>query len=205
MSELATLYIVAAPSGAGKSSLLISLLEHLEGVRVSVSHTTRAPRPGEVDGEHYNFVSVDDFKAMVARDAFIEHAEVFDNFYGTSREWVESQLQQGTDVILEIDWQGARLVRELFPKAVGVFILPPSRQALQARLKGRGQDSDEIIARRMRDAVSESSHYGEFDYLIVNDDFDTARQELASIIVANRQKIGLQSTKLAPMIEELLA
>lgn len=201
----ATLYIVAAPSGAGKTSLVKALLERDDHVMVSVSHTTRAPREGEVDGVDYNFTGVDAFKQMVEAGRFLEHAQVFDNFYGTSREWVEQRLAEGTDVILEIDWQGARQVREAFAGAVGIFILPPSRQALEERLRGRGQDSDEIIARRMRDAISEISHYHEFDYLIVNDDFETALGELASVPLARRQRMAVQKSVHAAMIKDLLA
>ena len=172
---------------------------------VSVSHTTRAMRNGEEDGVHYNFVSIDEFKDMVVKDAFIEHAQVFDNFYGTSREWVEARLDEGVDVILEIDWQGAQLVRKAFPEAVGIFILPPSRQALDERLRGRGQDSDEIIARRMRDAVKEIEHFYEFDYLVVNDDFDTALDELLTIFAAGRLRREVKQPQIGDMIAELLA
>lgn len=181
-----TLFIVAAPSGAGKTSLVRALLHKLSGIRVSVSYTTRAPRPREQDGVDYHFVSPDDFRAMVADDAFLEHATVFDRSYGTGRLWVEEQLKAGTDVILEIDWQGARQVRSAFAGTVGVFILPPSRDELERRLRARGQDGDEVIARRMRDAVSEMSHYDEFDYLIVNNDFDEALAELAAVVMAQR-------------------
>ncbi|WP_126452386.1 guanylate kinase [Sulfuriflexus mobilis] len=201
----ATLYIIAAPSGAGKTSLVKALVGRDNRVMVSVSHTTRAPREGEVDGGDYNFTTPETFRQMVEAGQFLEHAQVFDNFYGTSREWVEQRLAEGTDVILEIDWQGARLVREAFAEAVGIFILPPSRQALEARLRGRGQDSKEIIARRMRDAISEISHYDEFDYLIVNDDFDTALGELASVILARRQRLEVQKSVHQAMITDLLA
>lgn len=201
----ATLYIVAAPSGAGKTSLVKALVERDSQIMVSVSNTTRAPREGEVDGKDYNFTGVDEFKQMVEAGLFLEHAQVFDNFYGTSREWVEQRLAEGIDVILEIDWQGARQVREAFDGAVGIFILPPSRQALEQRLRGRGQDSDEIIARRMQDAISEISHYDEFDYLIINDDFDTALDELACVILARRQRMEVQKSAHKAMIEDLLA
>ena len=201
----ATLYIVAAPSGAGKTSLVKALLERDSRIMVSVSHTTRASREGEVNGVDYNFTQIDDFMKMVEAGLFLEHAQVFDNFYGTSRQWVEQRLAEGTDVILEIDWQGARLVREAFSQAVGIFILPPSRQALEERLRGRGQDSDEIIARRMQDAISETSHYDEFDYLVVNDDFETALGELASVILARRQRIEPQKAIHEAMIKDLLA
>ena len=190
-----TLFIFSAPSGAGKTSLVKALLDCTSHIGVSVSHTTRAPRPGETDGKDYNFVSVETFRQLIEDNAFLEHAQVFDNFYGTSQQWVESELAEGRDVILEIDWQGAQQVRHLMPDAVSVFILPPSIEALQQRLSGRGQDSDETIARRMRDAQSEMSHYGEFDYLIVNDDFDNALQELRAVVVARRHRLAAQQVR----------
>jgi len=204
-SSVGTLYIISAPSGAGKTSLVHALLERDEQVMVSVSHTTRAMREGEEDGVHYNFVDVESFNSMVEKGVFLEHAQVFDNFYGTSREWVEARLAEGTDVILEIDWQGARLVRAAFGASTGIFILPPSRQALEERLKGRGQDSDEIIARRMQDAVSEIEHYDEFDFLVVNDDFEAALDDLAAIFVAGRLKREVKQPQIANMIADLLA
>ncbi len=200
-----SLFVIAAPSGAGKTSLVKALVETTAGVEVSVSHTTRAPRPGEENGMHYHFVDVARFQAMVAEDAFLEHAQVFDNFYGTARSSAVNRLREGVDVILEIDWQGARQVRERMPGAVGVFILPPSRQALEERLTGRGQDDASVIARRMRDAVSEMSHYGEFDYLVVNDDFEAALAELRSIFVAHRLRRDRQTRRHAAMLEQLLA
>lgn len=204
-SAVGTLYIISAPSGAGKTSMVHALLERDNKVMVSVSHTTRAMREGEVDGTHYNFITVEKFNEMVEKGVFLEHAQVFDNFYGTSREWVEARLAEGTDVILEIDWQGARLAREAFGDSTGIFILPPSRQALEERLKGRGQDSDEIIARRMKDAVSEIEHFEEFDYLLVNDDFEAALDELSAIFVAGRLKRELKQPEIANMIADLLA
>ncbi len=200
-----TLYILSAPSGAGKSSLVSALLEKTDAIKVSVSHTTRAARPGEEDGVNYNFVSVDDFKALIAQDAFLEHAEVFGNFYGTSRLWLEEQLSQGIDIILEIDWQGARQVRDLMPEAVGIFILPPSRAALQQRLDNRGQDSAEIIAGRMAEAVSEMSHFDEYDYVIINDKFDQALVELRSVIIAQRQKLANQQARHGKLLADLLS
>ena len=182
----ATLYIVAAPSGAGKTSLVKELVDQDEQIMVSVSNTTRDMRPGEVDGVHYNFTEIETFKGMVADGKFLEHAQVFDNFYGTSRDWVEAKLAEGVDVILEIDWQGGRQVKQAFPAAVGIFILPPSRSALEERLRGRGQDGEDIIARRMQDAKSEISHYDEFDFVVVNDDFDVALEDLRVIIHARR-------------------
>jgi guanylate kinase len=205
-SHPGTLYIISAPSGAGKSSLLRALLEGMpENVQLSVSHTTRAPRPGEVDGRDYHFTDVPGFQAMVDDAAFFEHAQVFDNYYGTSRQAVLDQLQAGNDVILEIDWQGARLIREQLPEAVSIFILPPSRAALQQRLQDRGQDDDSIIARRMRDAISEMSHYDEYDYLVINDDFDEARDELASILRSHRLRLRVQRQRQAALLAGLLA
>jgi guanylate kinase len=205
-SSNGTLYIISAPSGAGKSSLLKALLETAgEGLALSVSHTTRAPRPGEVDGREYHFTDVERFQARVAAGDFLEHAQVFDNFYGTSRSAVEAQLAAGQDVILEIDWQGARAVREQLPDTVGIFILPPSRAALAERLAARGQDDEAVIARRMRDAVSEMSHYDEYDYLIINDVFEQARDELAAIIRARRLRLPPQARRHAGLLADLLA
>ena len=178
----AKLFIVSAPSGAGKSSLLKALLERQPQASLSISHTTRAMRPGEVNGQHYHFVDVETFKQLVEEGVFLEHAQVFDNFYGTSADALQAQLDEGKRVIVEIDWQGARQVKARFPEAISVFILPPSVEALRERLVGRGQDSDEIIDRRMRDAESEMSHQDEFDLKVINDDFDTALAELEAII-----------------------
>lgn len=200
-----TLYILSAPSGAGKSSLVSALLDQTDAIKVSVSHTTRAPRPGEEDGVNYNFVSVDQFKALIADNAFLEHAEVFGNFYGTSRLWLEDQLSQGIDIILEIDWQGAQQVRELMPETAGIFILPPSREELQKRLDNRGQDSAEIIAGRMAEAISEMSHYNEYDYVIINDDFDQALAELKAVIIAQRQKLTCQQARHGKLLTDLLS
>jgi guanylate kinase len=180
------LFIVSAPSGAGKTSLLKQLIPSDQALALSVSHTTRAMRPGEENGVHYHFVGVDEFQAMVGEAAFLEHAQVFDNYYGTAEAGVRAQLNAGQDVVLEIDWQGARQVRQRFPEAVSVFVAPPSIEALRERLGGRGQDSEEIIERRMRDARNELSHYPEYDYLVINDDFDTALAELGAIVVAER-------------------
>jgi guanylate kinase len=200
-----TLYIISAPSGAGKTSLVKALLEAEDGIGVSVSHTTRAMRPGEEDGVHYHYVDVDTFRAMVSAEEFLEHAQVFDNFYGTAKTAVLAQLASGQDVILEIDWQGAQQVRRHFTDAVGIFILPPSKTALRERLTGRGQDDDSIIERRMRDAEAEMSHYAEFDFVVVNDDFDTALAELRAIVTSQRLSIGRQSLLLRPLLQELLA
>ena len=200
-----TLYVFAAPSGAGKTSLVKALVEESDGVEVSVSHTTRAPRPGELDGINYHFTDVAAFEAMVEEGAFLEHARVFDNFYGTARANIEERLAAGRDVILEIDWQGARQVRQQFPESIRVFILPPSRQALEDRLRSRGQDDDDVIDRRMRDAVNEMSHYGEFDFLVINDDFDIALEEIKAIIRVNRLRTPLQADRYGEMLNELLA
>lgn len=199
-----TLYIVAAPSGAGKSSLVNALISRLSFVYLSISHTTRAMRPGEEDGEHYHFTTPEDFLQRVGESEFLEHAQVFDNYYGTSQKYVQSQLDAGHDVILEIDWQGAQQVRKLMPQAKSIFILPPSRDALQERLEKRQQDSAEVIARRMKDAVSEMSHYAEFDYLIINDDFYKALDEMCTIFTANRVTIDQQQERFANVIEQLL-
>ena len=199
------LYIIAAPSGAGKTSLVKALHEHLPGIAVSVSHTTRAARPGEEDGVHYHFVDHAHFERMVSEGEFLEHARVFDNFYGTSKASVEVNLVAGHDVILEIDWQGAQQVRTAFPEALGIFILPPAREVLESRLRGRGQDDDQIIARRMRDAITEMQHYAEFDFLVINDVFEEALRELACIFRANRSRHARSSARHARLIKDLLA
>lgn len=203
-SATGTLYVFSAPSGAGKTSLVKALLEKTEAIGVSVSHTTRDPRPGEENGKDYNFVSQDEFKALIDQNAFLEHAQVFDNFYGTSQIWVESELAAGRDVILEIDWQGAEQIRQQMPDTVTVFILPPSREELHSRLTGRGQDSEETIERRMRDAVSEMSHYNEFDYIIINDDFEQALEQLRSVVLARRQRAAAQTQIHADLLKNLL-
>lgn len=199
-----TLYIFSAPSGAGKTSLVKALLERTNNIKVSVSHTTRASRNGEIDGKDYNFVSQDTFKDLINQNAFLEHAQVFDNFYGTSQAWVEQELKEGQDVILEIDWQGAKQIRQQMPETTSVFILPPSHDELLRRLTGRGTDSEEIIQKRMKDAEKEISHYGEFDYLIINDDFDTALQELQSVVLARRQLTPFQSEIHQDLLRNLL-
>lgn len=200
-----SLFIVAAPSGAGKTSLMNALVAKHEEIRLSVSHTTRAAREGEVDGKDYFFVSTEQFDQMREQNAFLESATVYDNSYGTSSAAVSEQLKQGFDVILEIDWQGAQQVRKNHPECTSIFILPPSKQTLEQRLRGRGQDGEEIIARRMRDAESEISHYVEFDYLVVNDDFELALAEIEAIIVAKRKSMAIQQQKQATLLTELLA
>ncbi len=176
------LLILSAASGTGKTSLAHALIESEPDVVFSVSHTTRAPRPGEVHGRHYYFVSPEEFEAMVARGDFLEHAQVFGNRYGTSRQTIEQRLAQGKSVILDIDWQGARAVKRQLPEAVSVFILPPSREALLERLTRRGQDGPEVIARRMSAAVDEMAHCREFDHLVVNDDFQAALADIRAIL-----------------------
>jgi len=198
---LGTLYIISAPSGAGKTSLVRELLASESGLRLSVSHTTRPMRPGEEQGVHYHFVDGEQFQAMIARGAFLEYARVFDNFYGTSKDAVIEQLQAGQDVILEIDWQGARQLHQLFPEAARIFILPPSREVLEQRLRARGQDSETIIARRMQEARTEISHYTEYDFLLVNDDFRQAVADLQAIIRAR----GLRRQRQEQALRELLA
>lgn len=176
------LFILSAASGTGKTSLANALVESMPDVEFSVSHTTRAPRPGEKYGVHYFFVSHPEFEAMIAAGQFLEHAKVFDNYYGTSRAQVEQRLKQGKRVILDIDWQGARSIKARMPEATSIFLLPPSRVALEERLTKRGQDSPEVIAKRMAKAMAEISHYGEFEHVVVNDDFDAALADLQAII-----------------------
>jgi len=202
-----TLYIVSAPSGAGKSSLINALLETnpTYDMKVSVSHTTRGMRPGEEHGVHYNFISVEEFTDLADKGSFLEHAEVFGNYYGTSRPWIEEQLNKGIDVFLDIDWQGARQIRKQMPAAKSLFILPPSKEELERRLNTRGQDSEAVIARRMQEARSEISHYNEYDYVIVNDDFDAALMDFKSIIRAERLKQDKQTAKYNSMLNALLA
>lgn len=198
------LFVVSAPSGAGKTSLLRALIPTDARLRLSVSHTTRGARPGEQDGTHYHFVDRARFEAMVAAGEFLEHARVFDNLYGTAERSVRDVLGANFDVVLEIDWQGARQVRARFPEAVSVFIVPPSVEALRQRLSGRGQDSAEIIDRRMRDARSELSHFGEYDYLVVNDDFDEALADLRAIVGAERLRLARQQARLGAALEAML-
>lgn len=198
------LYIVSAPSGAGKTSLVKQLVTDLEQISVSVSHTTRAMRDTECHGQDYFFISVADFKQMLAKQAFLENAQVFDNFYGTSRQAVETTLNKGIDVVLEIDWQGAQQVRKMLPESISIFILPPSITTLQQRLEGRGQDSKETIARRMNDAINEMRHYQEFDYIIVNNDFSKALIELKSIVISQRLLKSRQLKVLKSLLNNLL-
>lgn len=204
-NDLGTLYTISAPSGAGKTSLVNALVKQRPEIQVSVSHTTRTIRPGEVDGVNYHFVEKETFVSMLSDTAFLEHAEVFGNYYGTSQQWVEETLRQGTDVILEIDWQGAEQVGKLMPNAVAIFILPPSKQALEHRLTDRGQDSQEIIEKRMSEAQSEMSHYVEADYIVINDDFDEALSQLSAIFVALRNTITQQKVRHQTLLNDLLS
>lgn len=200
-----TLYVVSAPSGAGKTSLVKALIESTEGVKVSVSHTTRDMRPGEENGVNYHFATAEQFKEMLGRADFLEHAEVFGNYYGTSKPWVMEQLAAGEDVILEIDWQGAAQVRQQMEGTVGIFILPPSREALKERLTGRGQDSEDVINKRMAQAKEEMSHHVEYDYLVINDDFNVALDELKAILSTHRLKISPQLERQAGLLQDLLS
>ena len=198
------LYVVAAPSGGGKTSLISALLEMDDRIRLSVSHTTRPPRPGEADGVHYHFTDEPIFLSLIRENAFLEHARVFDNRYGTGREAVQQQLARGLDVILDIDWQGARQIRDSFPSCCTIFIIPPSLEVLRKRLVARGQDSEEVIRRRMHDAQAEISHWDEFDFLVINDDFDLALADLHSIIRSGKPKRDLEERKSLEILAELL-
>tara|TARA_B100000795_G_scaffold267711_1_gene253117 strand:- start:160 stop:768 length:609 start_codon:yes stop_codon:yes gene_type:complete len=198
-----TLFIISAPSGAGKTSLVGEILSRSDNIQASVSHTTRERRSGEEDGVNYHFVNQSEFLKMVDDDSFLEHAEVFGNHYGTSESWVRMTLELGIDVILEIDWQGAEQARKHFPSSQSIFILPPSKQALQERLTLRGQDNKEVIDRRIAAATQEMSHYIDADYLIINDDFETARTQLESIITA--QRCRLPATDHQDLLNDLLA
>ncbi|HAG61576.1 MAG: guanylate kinase [Legionellales bacterium] len=204
LNSQGTLYVIAAPSGGGKTRLVRALLERDSGINVSISCTTRPPRPNDQEGVDYFFKTEADFQAMVDDNAFLEHAEVFGYRYGTSHEWVIEQLEKGVDIILEIDWQGARQVKQLFPQVVTVFIIPPSLAILQQRLQGRNEDSADVIARRMSKAQSEMAHYYEFDYLLMNDDFEVLVEQAQHIIQSNRLKTAQQDRKLSSLLEELL-
>ena len=208
---MSNLFIVAAPSGCGKTSLVESLINNTTNLRVSISHTTRKPRAGEVNGTNYHFVSVAEFQKMVNDDAFIEHAEVFENFYGTSKKLINDNLNKNIDVILEIDWQGAHQVKQNLPSAISIFILPPSKEALELRLKNRAQDDELIIKKRMLDAENQMSHYSEFDYLVINDNFNAALADLESIIsssnnLSKRAHLSLeeQSIKHKKLLKKLI-
>lgn len=212
MQPLGNLFIIAAPSGAGKSSLISALIDKHkashpnlpDAVQLSISHTTRLPRPGETHGVEYYFVNRDEFESMVINEEFYEHAEVFGNYYGTSKAAIADKLQQGIDIFLDIDWQGARQVKRQNPDAIGIFILPPSKDALLTRLINRGQDSHEVIESRMAQAVSEMSHYNEFDYLILNDQFDKALQQMSAVVEAQRAKMYNQQLRYDSVLLDLM-
>lgn len=200
-----TLFIISAPSGAGKTSLLARLVQEQTHIRTSISHTTREKRPGEEDGIDYHFTTLEAFQKMTSEAAFLEQAEVFGNYYGTEEAWVDAQLNQNTDIILEIDWQGAQQVRKLKPEAVSIFILPPSKEALLERLKGRGQDSDQVIHKRMTQAEEEMSHFLEYDYIVINDQFDEALEQLKAIVLSQQLRLENQKQKQDKLLEQLLA
>jgi guanylate kinase len=189
------LYVVAAPSGAGKTTLVRLLIEQEAGVHLSVSFTTRPPRPGELDGRDYHFVDAAEFRAMITRQEFLEWAEVHGNFYGTSRRWITERLATGHDVLLEIDWQGAQQVRSAFPGTIGIFILPPSMEELTRRLTGRGTDSADVIARRLAAAQAEMRHVGEFDYVIINASLEQALDDLRAVVRASRLTVAAQRAR----------
>ncbi|HCJ97686.1 MAG TPA: guanylate kinase [Gammaproteobacteria bacterium] len=201
---MANLFIIAAPSGCGKTSLVKALIEKVNNLCVSVSHTTRAQRPGEEHGKNYFFVSKEDFNEISNSNGFIESAQVFDNYYGSAKQTVKDLLKQGQDVILEIDWQGAQQVKQSFIDAIGIFILPPSISALEDRLTDRGQDDQSIIDRRMKDAVSEMQHFDEFDYLVINDDFNIALNDLTHIIYTQRLSLAQQTQQQQDLLKQLI-
>jgi len=205
MTSNGQLYIVSAPSGAGKTSLVNRLIQELDSVHVAVSHTTRPKRPGETDGESYHFVSRDEFQEIVDSGGFLEFAEVFSNLYGTSKAAVDEIVTTGTDVILEIDWQGAQQVRKLRADALSIFIAPPSLQALSERLSKRGQDSDEVIKGRLQEAVRDIAHHDEFDYLVFNDEFEKALADLIAVVTSQRLRIARQKVSQASRLAELLS
>lgn len=198
-----TLFVVSAPSGAGKSSLVAALLARDASIRLSVSYTTRAPRPSEIDGREYHFTDAADFKARAARGEFLESAEVHGNFYGTSRVWIEERMREGSDVLLEIDWQGASQVRARFPESVGIFILPPSISVLEERLRHRGQDAESSITRRLEAAASEIAHAPEFEYVIINQDFPAALEQLLLVVSAARLRFAIQAARHPELFETL--
>ena len=197
------LFIISAPSGAGKTSLVAELLNNLSNIKASISHTTRDRRPGEEDAVNYHFTSREQFVEMIEQCAFLEHAEVFGNFYGTSQQWVADTLASGEDVILEIDWQGAAQVRKLFPDSTSIFILPPSKQALRERLHKRAQDDAEVIEKRAAAATEEMSHYVEADFMVVNDDFDVALQQMISIVRAQHCRLPVSGQE--DLVSDLLS
>ncbi len=202
---LGTLFVISSPSGGGKTTLVNQLIDQTDYVERVVTHTTRAPRAGEIDGEHYHFVSVEEFKALIEQDGFYEYAEVFGNYYGTSKKAVEAKTREGKDVVLVIDWQGAKSIKAIMPEAVLIFIMPPSLETLRARLIHRNLDSEAIVEKRMEDAVNQIKHYRSFDYVIVNDDFDLALSELKGIFHTNRLRLKYQVVKEAALLKSLFA
>ena len=202
---MSTLYIICAPSGTGKTSLVAALVAELQKIEISISHTTRPMRPGEKNGVNYHFIDKPSFERMVEKKDFLEHAEVFGNYYGTSKTFVEEKLKKDIDVILEIDWQGAQQIRKLFKHTVSIFILPPSMEILSERLSSRKQDSKEVITKRLAEARNEVRHCDEFDYLMVNDDFSHAVAELKSIITTHRLSRPIQKQDLAGLVKQLLS
>lgn len=203
-SHYGQLYVIAAPSGTGKTSLVRQLITNDNDILVSISHTTRSPRPNEKEAVDYFFIDENEFTRMVKKNHFLEHARVHDNFYGTSKLWVDEQLKQGKDVILEIDWQGAMQIRQSCEGVIGIFILPPSKECLLQRLRDRGQDDEQVIARRMARAEAEISHYKEFEYLVINDDFQCAYNDLRAIVHANRLTRAYQQSKHSKLLSNLL-
>ena len=204
MANRGKLFVIAAPSGAGKTSLVRALMERRPALRFSISYTTRKQRPTERDGHDYFFVDKPEFERMVAAGEFLEHAPVFDNYYGTSRKQVEQILDQGQDVLLEIDWQGAQQIRRALPECRSIFVLPPSVAALEQRLRNRATDSDEVIARRLRDSIADLSHWSEFDYIVVNDDFTHATAELEAIVSGHGEHLRRDRADLHGLIAKLL-
>lgn len=200
-----TLFVVSAPSGAGKTSLITAMVEEMSNLVISLSYTTREKRPAEIDGVHYNFITQDVFDDLAAKNEFLESATVFGHSYGTSKRWIEERLARGLDILLEIDWQGARQIKQLFPeKSVSIFILPPSLMILETRLRARKQDSNEVIAHRMDQAKAEIAHYSEYDYLVINDDFHNARRDLKAILNADRLRFSKQQLRYAEMLGQFV-
>jgi len=203
-STLGHFFVIAAPSGTGKTSLVHALINNINDLQISISHTTRPPRPGDIHGKDYYFVTPVEFDAMVKNQSFLEYATIYHHYYGTSKEWVMSQLGAGIDVLLEIDWQGAQQIRCLFPQAISIFILPPSLDTLRQRLQNRRQDNAEVIALRMEGAKQEIAHYPEFDYLVINDQFEQALADLQHIVLAERLRCREQAERYAGLLDKLL-
>lgn len=204
MANRGKLFVIAAPSGAGKTSLVRALMERRPALRFSISYTTRQQRPNERDGHDYFFVDKPEFERMAAASEFLEHARVFDNYYGTSRKQVEQLLDHSQDVLLEIDWQGAQQIRRALPECRSIFVLPPSREALEQRLRNRATDSEEVIARRLRDSIADLSHWNEFDYIVINDDFGRATADLEAIVTGQGERLRRDRAELQALIAKLL-